>query len=195
MILSFRLSRGMRLAILISGIVLYFISSHGPVCERVQAQANLNPSNVSLQSGLFIKDAAGVGIAGGGAMVTIPSSINQLVIRVQFESDHDGNDNSRRVLLYKPTSNNTDCSHSLCWENPRVLSLLGLQEDHLQRSVYPRFLVTSWRRTPESGNARDGVSDGSCQVEQVVTSGKTGIKIIFKASNNSGSTTVTILPE
>lgn len=180
------------LALFVCLAVSYFISFHEPPVAMAHVQ---NSFNVTHLRGLYVKDAADVGTKAGGALVKVPATINSFVVRVDFESDNDGHDQNRRVLLYQHSDVNSDCSRKLCWQNPRVLALQGSSTETLQRSDYRTLLVTSWRYNPNAGNEKDGIADDRIQTAQTIENGRAGTTITFTLGQSSGSTRVTILPQ
>lgn len=195
MSIPWEFSRKNLVAILVCLIGSLFMPLVERSLARASVQAGLSPNVVIAKTDLSVLDAAHVGTTASGTMVSLPASIHGFQVRTEFVSDNDGNDDRRRVLLYKPSGVNTNCSQRRCWQAPLVLAMEGSHTTNLQRADYSHLLITSWRRNPNGGNDKVGVTDANYQIAPITENGKNGIQITFKLNDNSGPTTVKILPE
>jgi hypothetical protein len=161
----------------------------------VMAQKQIAKSDVTEVKDLLVKNPADNKTTAGGVVVKLPRSKRYRIVAF-FEGKPNGPDLTfRRMKLYKPASNQTDCSHVECWIPLAQRSVTDADTSFtLEHQNFDSVLVTAWASLGGMNRAGTSIhSDDMVKgVEEIIENGLHGIKIQF--GTQPKRVFVTILP-
>jgi hypothetical protein len=179
-------------AVIFSGLAL-ILMAHLFELNLMYTSAHAAPvQTASTSEVVLVKDPGDVNTQVRGALVKIPSSMREYMVKVEYQQVNGEDDRYRRVSLYS-RSGNQNCLHRLCWRTKRTFSKQSNNnEERYRRSQLKEFLVTAWGHNSGEGNSKGGAAYSAPQIEESMVSGKRRIKLTFNSEFGTGTTTVSI---